>query len=435
MAQGGDLEGGAPRKNLSRDIGGGAGSTVGGTGRVGGGGGRPRTGGGGVRNSGGGGGGGGGGTRTVTKLVTPTTGAISVSAEPNADLYITPINIPGQGKVDDTVPSDERGLSFPNLKPGRYKVKAELDGYTPDEKEVLVKKNDIADVTLNLRPITYNVTITANVRTGEVRYAPIVESGTDASGNKIYNQAGVPSVVNIVNGQATLTGLRSGTYGVDIRTDEVGYAKLLGRFTLPGDTTIPVTLEKKLSEKTFSAYWGTFKSNWESTSNWSSAASGLTVNSPGFAIPRSEDYRYYADFELMSDVKLLNGVGVSYIVHATDPQNYYLVQLTGPNADEPYVLRGFIVRNGQAQRFGEPQPINVFSQTFRSQAPFTVFLKMEGNRITVQIQDNESGGGLQPAGVLIDPNSQLRVGAVGIGARGNEQFVVNSFMVCKQCPR
>lgn len=423
-----DLEGGAARKDLS----GGAGrtSTVsGGVGTTR----RPRpSGGAGVRNSGGGGG---GGIRTVTKLVTPTTGAISISAEPNADLYVTPISIPGQGSVDDTVPADERGLSFPNLKPGRYKVRAELDGYTPDEKVVTVQKNDIANVTLNLRPVTYNVTISANVQTGEVRFAPIVESGTDASGNKIYSQAGVSSVVNIVGGRATLPPLRAGTYGVDIRTDEVGYAKLLGRFSLPGDTNIPVTLEKKLSEKTISANWDTFRSLWENTGNWNSATSGLTVSGPGMAIPRNDDYRHYADFELMSDVKLLNGVAASFVVHATDPRNYYLVQLTGPNADEPYVLRGFIVRNGQAQRFGEPQSIRIFSSTLSSKAPFTVFLKMTGNRIEVQIQDNESGGGLQPAGVLIDPNSQLRVGAVGIGAQGNEQFAVNSFMVCKQCPR
>src|SRR5207244_763124 len=76
----------------------------------------------------------------------------------------------------------------------------------------------------------------------------------------------------------------------------------------------------------------------------------LTMKGPGVAMPQLEIYRYYRDFEIVSDVRMINGMAASFVVHASaDKENYYLITLTGPNAAEPYRFSGFLVKNGAAQ--------------------------------------------------------------------------------------
>jgi hypothetical protein len=131
-------------------------------------------------------------------------------------------------------------------------------------------------------------------------------------------------------------------------------------------------------------------------------------------------------------VKMVNGVAASFVVHAVDPQNYYLIQITGQKADEPYMLRGYIVRNGSAQRFGRTIPISQFSETIKQGKFFQVILTMTGSEIVVKAQDSETGE-LLKLGILPDPSNSFRIGAVGIAARSNEQNEVSQFSICVKC--
>lgn len=387
-------------------------------------------------------------TVVVPKIikVTPTTGTLAVAAESGATILVEPVG--GGVAVKGTVPDGERIFTFVDLKPGRYRVAASLDdNHRDDEDVVTIQANKPSDLTLNLPLITHTVTISTNVRSGEIRYAP-VEGRTNSNGETIYTPVGKTSIAYIQNGRAVLSDLPPATYGVDIRTEEVGYQTLLRRFTVPGEINYNVTLEKKLSEGQLLANWDTLKRSWEVPANWNVTSISLQVRgtgikppmkSPatsfidsGIAVPRNEDYRYYADFDLQSDLKFRNGVGASFVVHARDPQNYYLVQLTGANSDEPYVLRGFIVTNGQRRSFGEPQSIRSFASTLTSNQYFTVSMKMRGNKLSVYLTDNETGQ-IQPAGVLTDPNSVFTTGAVGLAANDNEEYEVGSLMICKGC--
>jgi hypothetical protein len=422
-----DIVGGAARTDLS----GGAGSGT----RVG-----------------GGGGGGGGGSRvskrpatryvtntrtvTVTKTIlkTPTTGTIVVSAEPKAVIVVESVR--GGTGDEGTVPADDRQFVFNNLAPGRYRVAAELDGYQPAEEEVVVTAGKTAAVSLDLRPITFNVNLTTNVTTGEVRYAPVVARNDPSTGEVKYERApgGETRIMQIQNGRAVLSNLRTGTYGLDIRADEVGYQTLLATVTLPGKTDFDIKLNKLLSTKTFSATWTSLE-GWEAPTSWTVATRKLSLTGPGIALPKDESYRYYSDFQLSSDAKMINGVAASFVVRAVDKQNYYLIQLTGAKSDEPYVLRGFIVRNGAPQRMGSPIPIDGFVQTLKPNQFFTVSIKGTDNSFNVSITDSQTGDVL-PLGILTDPNRNFKVGAVGLAVRDTEQNEIGRFIVCtSDCPR
>jgi hypothetical protein len=375
-------------------------------------------------------------TRTVivnrNVPVTPNKGSLVVSAEPRATIVVEPVR--GGTGDEGEVPADRRTATFNDLLPGRYRVAAALEGYEEASSEVTVIKGKASDVTLNLRPITYNVQINANVPAGEIRYAPVIARTDATTGQLKYERApGDARVTPITNGRATLAGLRPGTYGLDIRSDAVGYETLLASITLPGPTDIPVALRKLTSSKTLAATWINLE-GWEAPTGWRAQARKLVVAGRGIALPREDEYRYYSDFQLTSDVKMLNGVAASFVVRAQDASNYYLIQLTGQNADEPFVLRGYVVRGGVAQRMGAPIPLDAFTQTLKANQFFNVTMKMADNSIKVSITDSQTGDVL-PLGILTDPARNFRIGGVGLAARDNEQNEIGRFIVCaNQCP-
>ncbi len=360
-------------------------------------------------------------TVTVTKIVrvTPTTGTLSVATEPGAVVLIELI---GGGKAKEgTVPAKARQFIFNYLQPGRYRVAAELDGYHPGEVEVVVKANITAPVTLNLEPITYQVTFKTNVETGEIRYQNLT------TGER-------PRVVPIQAGSVVLDNLRAGKYDVDIRPAEVGYQTLLATITLPGKSIFEVELKRLPSTAIFSETW-TGLERWDAPAGWRVVSRKLLVNGRGVALPRAENLRHYIDFQLTSDVKMLNRVAASFVIRAADQQNYYLIQLTGANADEPYVLRGFVIRNGVPQRLQAPIPTEAFTSTIGADQFVTVVLTVKDNKFDVKIQDRQTGQ-LVILGILTDPDRNFQIGAVGIAVRDNEQNEFWRFTICTPlCPK
>jgi hypothetical protein len=368
---------------------------------------------------------------TVTKreVFTPTTGTLSVaSTEPGASILVEPKQGRGEGQVG-IIPPGERVFIFNDLKPGVYRVAASLDGYEPTEKDITVIRNKTTPVTLELKPVTQDVAVSTNVKAGEIRYALVEAYKDPRTGETKYNRKGATILVPIQNGHAVLTGLRAGTYGVDIRPDpnEVGYQPLFGAVTVPGKESIAVELEHLISTESFIAAWT--RDEWEMLPpGWQIASRRLTVNGRGVALPRDNRFRYYADFHLASDVRMSNGIAVSFVLRAADARNYYLVQLTGEKADEPYLLRGFVVKNDVPQLL-QSIPINHLAQTIQPNQYFKLHIRMTGNRMNVSIEDSQTGKS-SPLGILTDPYQTFRTGAPGIAADGNERSDYGSFAVC-----
>jgi hypothetical protein len=371
-------------------------------------------------------------TRTVTVTRTviraPNTGSVVVSAEPGATVVVEPMR--GGTGDDAIVPAGVDQIAFNKLTPGRYRVAASLEGYEDSERDVIVKAGEPATVSMNMQPKVFTVTIETNIPAGNIIYAPVVVAGTDpATGKTRYNRApGDARVTPIMNGRATLANLRQGDYGLDINPADPSFEQLNASISLPGPTTIPVTLGNIESKGTFAATWTNLEA-WNAPSGWRIDSRKLVVNGRGIALPREVLNRNFKDFQLVSDVKMINGVAASYVVHAQNESNYYLIQLTGPNSDEPFVLRGFAVRNGAPQRIGASIPLDAFTQTLRPNQFFTVTMNMTGNSLKVSLTDSQTGDVL-PLGILTDPASNFRIGAVGIGARDNEQNEIGRFIVC-----
>lgn len=365
-------------------------------------------------------------TRTVVRA--PNTGSVVVSAEPGATVVVEPVR--GGTGDDAIVPSGVDQIAFNKLTPGRYRVAASLEGYEDSERDIIVKAGEPATVSMNMQPRLFTVTIETNIPAGNIIYAPVIAAGIDpTTGKTRYNRApGDARVTPITNGRATLANLRQGDYGLDINPSDPSFEQLNASISLPGPTTIPVTLGNIESKGTFAATWTNLEA-WNAPSSWRIDMRKLIVNGRGIALPREVLNRNFKDFQLVSDVKMINGVAASYVVHAQNESNYYLIQLTGPNADEPFVLRGFAVRNGTPQRIGASIPLDAFTQTLRPNQFFTVTMNMTGNSLKVSLTDSQTGDVL-PLGILTDPASNFRIGAVGIGARDNEQNEIGRFIVC-----
>lgn len=357
--------------------------------------------------------------RYIEKPVTPLTGRLFVVAETGAVILIEPLNIRTQAQKG-TVPEGERGLIFNDLKPGNYRVAATLAGYHETERTpIAIKRNESQTVTLNFHPILYSVTINTNVD-GELKYG---------------KEDQIPNSVKIQNKSIQLQ-LPEGDYVAEFEAAEPVYKTERQKFSVTRDTSVEIRLKLiDFSKETLRADWtATELQNWEVPAAWHASSGNLIVKGAGVALPRDESKRYYKDFQVISDVKIVNGIGAAFALRAQDTKNYYLLQLTGEQADEPFYVRLFVVKNGAEQRIQALKIPSAAATALKAGQFFSVQIKVTDNRIAVDIVDNQSATDY-PLGVLIDANRNFAAGAAGIGARSNEESVVWRFIVCTECPK
>jgi hypothetical protein len=344
---------------------------------------------------------------------TLTTGALAIVAEPSATIFLQPV---GAAKYIDkeALPANQSQVIFENLKPGRYKVAAELDGYEDTEGEITVTPNKTMSFELRMKPELFTVSVKTNITAGDVKY-------------RLSKGAEAPRFVRIVNGKATISNLRAGEYEVDIKADDAAYKTILATIDVgKGKTEFPVTLEYALCEQMFSENWVNLGA-WDAPTTWRAASRKLQVSGAGIALPKDECPRHFADFELTTDVKLLNDHGVSFVVRAQDKKNYYLIQLTGAKAAEPLMLRGFAYVDGKPQALGRGVPLDAFAPNITGKY-FTVVIKAKANVFKVFINDSDTGDEL-PLGDLPDPSKHFAIGAIGIAGSANEQTEIVRFIV------
>lgn len=354
--------------------------------------------------------------RTEVRVVTQTTGSLAVAANSNANLLVEPINARKAEGQRGVVPDGERIFIFNGLQPGEYRVAGTLAGHHPAEKEISIKANKNFSVTLDFEPIVFSVTVTTNVSTGELKYA--------LAGQTLAN------VASLQNGRVQLK-LPVGTYTLEITPGEFGYEPRRETVLLDHDQTIDLTLTRNLTTDTLSPTWTKAElQGWEMPTGWhADSKRNLLVKGPGMALPREVGFRHYKDFRIASSVKMNNRVAASFALRARDSKNYYLLQLTGENSDEPYVVRLFIVKDGVERRLRAITIPRSSATALANGEFFSVSIKMIDFQITVEVEDSQTGASY-PLGVLTDPDHNFAVGAVGIGARNNEENVIGLFVVC-----
>ncbi len=340
---------------------------------------------------------------------TATTGTLTVTAEPNAVITLEPVR--GGKPLEGIVPPNQDFFIFDKLMQGAYNVFAELEGYEPARKQINIERNKPAGLPLNLKRITHTVTVSTNVSAGEVSY----QVGTEP-----------PRTVRIQGSRAVLPDLLPGKYTIEIQPEDYAYEKLRTPIDVPNaqGNTYKLDLRRYPTAEDFSLSAGELSL----PDAWRIDRRKILVNGNGMALPKEEKYRYYQDFQMNANVKMANEVAVSFVLHARDQQNYYLIQLTGEkNADQPYVLRGFVVKDGVRRPYGSTYPIRNIADSLQQNKFFEVSVTMKGFKLTVEVRQD---GELQPIGIFEDFNKTFPVGAVGIAAIDKERNEVGSFLIC-----
>jgi hypothetical protein len=350
-------------------------------------------------------------TPPKTIYVTRDTGALTIIARPQATVEVENLK---NGEVTRAVLSGgERSIIFNDLRPGKYRVSAELVGYKPDQEEVLVVRGKPDKVELNLDPITYDVTIALNAPSGMVYYS---------KGNE------EPDVKPFQNGTALLSDLTPGKYALLLKPDDVAYRQTRTSIEVAAENTRhSIKLDRRETEKEFS--WGS-AADWNLPGGWFvNSRKLLVVNGRGMALPRDDSFHFYKNFEISTSVRMVNGAGVSFAVRAENAKNYYLIQLTGAKAAERHMLRGYVVRDGVSQMFGRSIPIANVANSIAPGKFFRLLITMRGSDISVKVEDTDTGE-LLPLGTLSDADNTFRIGAVGLVARDDEQNEFEQFVVC-----
>lgn len=376
-------------------------------------------------------------TKETTKVIKPT--GLSVTSLPDTEITVEPI--PAKGKTKKSAKTDQKGiLSFENLQPGKYKLTASLPGFQTQESEIAIVSQKILVVPVSLKRITYDFSIQTNVEEGEIRFAPVQVLEQNPNGTLKVKETGSYCVVPIKNKKATISDLPEGTYNIDVRAPNAPeYQPELAVIEIPADipnaksntddeneAPFEINLVNTLSTETFNQI--TVKEAWNLPPNWKIDSSVLKADGAGIALPKSESFRFYKDFEMQATLRLLNNNAAGFLLRAKDEKNYYLVQLSGSKANEPYLISGYLVRDGR-QELVVANPITFLAKTIGDQKYFGVIIKAQGDTFDVSVEDTATGN-VYPLGKIVFKDNQFPIGAVGLSAIGKSSFEVGRFTVC-----
>lgn len=375
-----------------------------------------------------------------TKIV--KTSNLVVTSETGATVSLISSVKSAKPKIKDVIKDN---VEFEDLRPGKYTVTASLEGYKTQETEIYIKSQKTTGISLELEPYQYQLTIQTNIEEGEVRFAPARLDGIDEKGRLKTTEIAGNCIVKIKDKKAVIKDLTKGYYNIDIRPAAVEYEQILTAINVPQEIlsekdpasnekqSYRIDLEKKISEGTFNSVE---KDNWVLPNGWQFQDRVIkTTGLAGIALPRSEQqYGYYTNFEMTSDVILTDGKTIGFALRASDSLNYYLVQISGANAAEPFLASGFVVKNGKKSPALFSNPIDHFAKTIKSKKSFRVFIKGEENIFKIFIEDSQNGDRLE-VGNMIDDFKIFHKGAVGIVGSENSNSEIGSFTVCAKLCR
>lgn len=358
-------------------------------------------------------------TRYRVKTVTPTTGQLFVATDPPGTvILIEPLDRRNKDSRQAQIPEDRRDWVFNDLRPGQYRVAATKAEYRQTEKVITIERNKPSRMTLDLEPVLYKVTVKTNVD-GELKYG---KEGEVLSTRPIQN--------------SITFSLPAGDYVVDLEPAEPVYKTVRHKFSVREDVVVELNLARRdFSRDTLSPQWTDVElKSWEMPSTWYANSGSLFIKGAGVGLPRDESKRFYKDFTVISDIKIANGIGASFVLRAQDKKNFYLLELTGERSDEPFYVRLLVVKNGLEQRVQALRIPNAAAAPLKSGQFFTVQIQVADNRVAVNIVDNQAAMDY-PLGILVDANRTFAAGAVGLAARNQEENAVFRFVVCTECPK
>jgi len=382
-------------------------------------------------------------TTVIEEIITPTSN-LTVFTEAGAMVRLEPLK-PGLKKISKTADKDG-GAVFENLQPAKYKIITEKSGFETQQEEAFdVQAKKTRKIVMDLKPITYDLTIETNINDGEVRYALAEYKSVGQDGLLITKdkENNAYCIVPIKDKKAVIKGLKKDYYNIDIipGSSDIQYSRLKTAIDIAkeaeeeekvsGDKSLSfkVDLDKKISEGEFNASAWT-SADWNNLANWKLNKKMKTDGLPGIALPRDDLYRYYANFQMISLVRSLDDKTIGFVLRAEDEKNYYLIQISGEKAADPLVVKPFIVENGQARQL-PAFSISHFAKTIKAKKSFGVIITGEGNRFKISIENSDTGE-VREVGIIEDPNNKFKKGAIGIAGDKDSDFEVGIFRVCNR---
>jgi len=375
--------------------------------------------------------------RTTDVRLVKTTN-LTVKSEPGAQ--ITLLHSATGKEMSRQVPTGGL-LILENVAPGKYIVSGSLDSYSSEKIEVTVPAQKTIGIELDLEALTYRLKIETNIREGEVRYAPARQTGVNADGSIRTAETAGYCIVRIKDGKAEIKDLNEGFYNLDIRPQEAEFEPVLTAVNVPDDITdddetgsgslksVSINLEKKESTDQF---FSASASDWSVPQSWK-IENGVIKNigTTGIALPLNEKYLHYINFELVAQVKLVDSNTIGLILRARNAQNYYLVEISGARAQEPYVVTGYVVKDGKRERL-RTIPIAHFAPQIDNAKSFRLYVRAENNSFRLFIDDGNENP--LPVGNIDIRDNVFPKGAVGIAGIRDSNFEVGTFLICyKSC--
>lgn len=370
------------------------------------------------------------------KAPTIKTSDLAIVTTPNATVVMTPIPL-GRGATKKEIIADADGRAeFDDLRAGRYKISAKKDEYIEQESEVNIGAQASLTLDFPLEPIEYQLNFATNISEGEVRYAPARLVGDKTAKPLRLEPDGNYCIVQIKNNRAAITGLTKDYYTLQITpsASAIEFEPLQAAIE-PEDIVdekdetenlkiIDIELDKKISDKPFDGSSWT-SNEWQVPTGWKLQNSMMSTSGvTGLAMPRNEQYRYYTNFELTTDVILSDRNTVGFAVRMENPNNYYLIQITGERAAEKNKLIGSIVKNGVLQPLVS---VNIpFDSIINSRRSFRMMITGTDNVFKVCL---EVKGRCEPLGEITDRDKNFKKGAVGIVSLNNSDFGIGTFVV------
>lgn len=357
-------------------------------------------------------------------------GLAITTVQPNAEVAIRGL---AGGKYRQTRRTDGDGvLTLENVPPGKYSLTVSLDGYVTEESEIEIAPQRLVTVPVNLAPITYDIYVKTNVSSGEVRYAR-VQKGSAAGSAGVGGYCMVP----VENGIAAITRMQEGEYRIEVKPADVEYkpveralniseAALAKITTASGRYEIPIDLTRTTSTEDFLANW--MSGEWSLPAAWKVENKRMLVNGPGVALLKNERYNFYRDFELKTTLRSLDNGAVGFVLRAADARNYYLIELTGSTSAQPYMLTGYIVKNGRVAETLAPVSISSYASTISNRKYFNLIISGTGNMFRVRLEDSDTGRTFV-IGIIEDQNNTYPIGALGVGTKEPGRSEVNMFYI------
>ncbi len=371
--------------------------------------------------------------------LTVRTSYLKITTEPDAKVTLTsdkPNSIPEVR----TVP-DNGIIEFDKLQSGDYTLSASLDGFNTRVADLTITPQQSVGLDFSLDAEKYQVSIKTNISEGEVRYAPARFIGYNPDNSLKLVETGGYCIVPIKNNSALIKGMKRGYYTIDIRPKDVKYQPVLAGIAPEildeennDPTIIPdsyqIDLPIKESTEQFPNSWT--NNEWELPSGWNLSNKLSTRGLAGIGLPRSEMYRYYTDFEMIASVTLSDKKTAGFVFRVIDARNYYLVQISGANAAEPYRVKGYLVKNGEMEQIFS-NPIDNVAAIVDKQFRFIIRTEKEPRTgkdlFKFYVEDSSTGDRLD-LGNMVDNFSFFKKGAVGIAGTANSNFEVVFFTIC-----